>query len=110
MRAYLGHDGPPQGPYRENVVTGDVLTLCPLRTILLAREQTPQLAAEVERYVEVYYPAYQDKLLLTKGGIADQPARYLSMIGAVRDAEAAIERKREEIRLLNSAGSDGVLH
>lgn len=108
MRAYLGHDGPPQGPWRENVVTGKELTLCPMRTLLLAQESNPQLVAEVNRYVDVYYPAYEDKHLLTSGGIADQPARYMSLIGAIRDAEAAVQTKYDEIQALNAASDGGL--
>lgn len=64
-----------------------------MRTIQLARERRDPIAAEVDRYTDVYYPAYQDGFLLEGVGIANQPARYVEMIGEVREMEARIESK-----------------
>jgi hypothetical protein len=93
MKAQLGHDGPPRWPWRENLINEQPLAECPLRTLLRAREETPDLSAELDRYVDTYYPAYRDGHLLVKGGISDQPARYLDIVIAMRATEAAVNRK-----------------
>lgn len=64
-----------------------------MRTIQLARERRDPLVEEVDRYAEVYYPAYRDGFLLERGAIGDQPARYLEMIRAVREMEGKVEDK-----------------
>ena len=50
-----------------------------MREILEARERTPDLVAELDRYLAAYVPAYEGGHLLVAGGISDQPARYLAM-------------------------------
>jgi hypothetical protein len=87
----LGHDGPPTNVYTSNLLTGKPLERCPVRTLQLAREAKSEYAREVDRYVDAYYPAYEDKHLLVAGGIADQPARYIDLIQLIR----AIDRKTE---------------
>lgn len=93
----LGHDGPPESYWRENLITDAPLALCPLRTLQLARESDPILSREVERYDQTLYPAWRDGHLLVKGGIGDQPARYLEIINLVRHFEIAVEEKAAEI-------------
>lgn len=68
-----------------------------MRTIQLALERRDPTAEEFDRYADVYYPAYRDKHLLVRGGIGDQPARYMALIGAFRHMDAAIETKLIEI-------------
>lgn len=93
----LGHDGPPQSFWRENLVTDEPLARCPVRTLQLARESDLILAREVERYDDTLYPAYRDGHLLVKGGIGDQPARYLEIINLVRHYEISVEAKATEL-------------
>jgi hypothetical protein len=52
-----------------------------------AREEPCAVAAELDRYVDLYYPAYQEGHLLVAGGISEQPARYLELIRAIADIE-----------------------
>jgi hypothetical protein len=87
MMQLLGHDGPPAGIWTKNLVTREPLTRCPLRAIQIARETDPGLSADVDRHIDVLYPAYQDGHLLVAGGIADQPAHYVGMMGIIRDIE-----------------------
>lgn len=101
MKLQLGHDGPPTSPWTENLLTGEPLTECPLRTLLRAWDTAPQLAAELDRYLGTYYPLYQDGHLLEAGGVSDQPARYLDYIVAIRSTEAAVQKKRDEIEAAN---------
>jgi hypothetical protein len=93
----LGHDGPPQAFWTENLITGAPLERCPLRAIQLARETDPAIAHEVDRYAATYYPLYRDGHLLVEGGIADQPARYLELLGVMRDIDHEMERKAAEL-------------
>lgn len=93
----LGHDGPPAAFWRENLITDEPLARCPVRTLLLARETNPVLVRELDRYTETYYPAYKDGHLLVRGGVADQPARYLDIINLTRDLEHAVDAKAAEL-------------
>lgn len=56
------------------------------------------LAAELQRYLDLYVPAYEDGHLLVSGGLADQPAGYLTTIQAVRSMRLAINAKWDELR------------
>jgi hypothetical protein len=87
----LGHDGPPSPQlWTKNLITDEPLTLCPVRTMLLAPDA--QLA-EVNRYVDSYFPAYQDGHLLVAGGLADQPARYVELIQVTRRLDRQVQQK-----------------
>ncbi|HVX39616.1 MAG TPA: hypothetical protein VHB25_08585 [Gemmatimonadaceae bacterium] len=97
----LGHDGPPGQFWMENLITGEPLQRCPVRALQLAAHDRPALAAEVERYTETYYPAYEDGHLLGAGGIADQPARYLELIGLVRGVRRRAQAKWDELTKAN---------
>lgn len=55
------------------------------------------MAAEAARYADVYFPAYRDGHLLTRGGLADQPARYLAIVGVVREMDARVQQRLLEI-------------
>jgi hypothetical protein len=98
MKAQLGHDGPPTSPWRENLLTDAPLTECPLRTLLRARDDTPELAAEFDRHLGTYYPLYRDGHLLVAGGVGDQPARYLDYMITTRSMEDAVQNKLDEMR------------
>lgn len=104
LYAQLGHDGPPQNFWRDNLFNGAPLRRCPVRDILEARERDQQLAEEFDRYTTHYYPAYQDGHLLVAGGIADQPARYLALIGALRDASERVAEKHLELTKDSNGG------
>lgn len=104
LKQMLGHDGTPTGPWTENLITGAPLTECPLRTILRAREASPDLIAEYDRYLNVYYPLYQDGHLLVEGGVAAQPARYLDFMLAIRETQNTVEVKELAIRRENGEG------
>jgi hypothetical protein len=93
----LGHDGPPTAFWRENLITGATLERCPVRTLLDARQENPQLVAEVESYLTTLYPAYRDGHLLVAGGVADQPARYWDVINMIRDVASKGEEKFIEL-------------
>ena len=69
-----------------------------MRTLQLAAAERPALAREAERYADVYFPAYRDKHLLVAGGLSDQPARYLAIIGIVRDMDARTQQRLLEIQ------------
>jgi hypothetical protein len=62
----------------------------------------PVLAREAARYADVYYPAYRDKHLLVAGGIADQPARYLTILDVVRALDARTQKRLLEIERENA--------
>lgn len=74
-----------------------------MRTIQLAHESRAPIAAELHRYTTTYYPAYQDGHLLVRGGIGDQPARYLAIIGAIRDMNATMDAKDNDITQANES-------
>lgn len=97
----LGHDGPPTNIYTSNLLTGKPLDRCPVRTLQLAREAGSAELREVDRYVDVYFPAYEDKHLLVAGGIADQPARYVELIQLVRSIDRETEAKYRAITAEN---------
>jgi hypothetical protein len=98
----LGHDGPPAGIWRENIITGEPLARCPVRTIQLAHD-TP-VGAEFTRYLTTYFPAYEDGFLLEPGGIGAQPARYLAILGAIREMNNRMRAKDEEFEATQKEG------
>lgn len=97
MLAQLGHDGPPEGYWREHLITGEELTRCPIRELLDARRDRPELLAELEEYSTTLYPMYRDGHLLTAGGVGDQPARYVDVIRTIEEAAHHSELKYFEL-------------
>lgn len=95
----LGHDGPPTNVYTSNLLTDKRLDRCPVRSLQLA---DAAVVGEVDRYVDIYYPAYEDKHLLVAGGLADQPARYVDLIQLVRRIDRETESKFHEIKEKNA--------
>lgn len=93
MRLMLGHDGPPTNYWRENVVTGETLARCPLRTLQLIEERDPALGREYARMVGEYFPHYQRGHLLEAGGLADQPARYVAWMRALAAMDARFQAR-----------------
>lgn len=79
----LGHDGPPTYYWRENLISGEQLAECPLRTALRSEASDPALIREIERHQTVYLPAYDAGHLLVGGGISKQPARYLAFMNTL---------------------------
>lgn len=106
MKMMLGHDNTPMAFWRENLITGAPLERCPVRTIQLARASAGSVAVEVDRYADTYYPAYKDGHLLTRGAVADQPARYLEMIGLIRSIDMKVENKMLAIAREQNASKD----
>jgi hypothetical protein len=86
--------------WTENLITGEPLARCPLRTLQLA---PPDVRAEVDRYVDVYYPAYDAGHLLVSGGIAAQPARYLELVQLTSRYERLVQEKYDAITAENAA-------
>lgn len=98
LRTMLGHDGPPTQYWRENLITGAPLARCPVRTLQLAGsgDEAP-LLDELNRYLDVYYPALDAGFLLETGGVGDQPARYWDLIQAIRDTAARQQAKYDDL-------------
>lgn len=94
LKRMLGHDGPPEAFWRENLLTGKPLERCPVRTLLLA---DPHLVGEMETYRAELWPLWEKGLLLAAGGIEDQPARYLDYMRAFDHAQAMVDLKAREV-------------
>jgi hypothetical protein len=92
----LGHDGPPMGFWDKNLITDQPLERCPIRTLQLEHAKHPRIAREIERYDDTYYPMYVAGHLLVNGGISDQPARYLAIIGEIAAVDAKTQAKAAE--------------
>jgi hypothetical protein len=91
----LGHDGPPEAFWRENLITGKPLHRCPVRTQQLA---DPTLMREIDTMRLELYPAWQQGHLLTAGGIEDQPARYLEFMRLFDRQRVLVQEKHDELR------------
>jgi hypothetical protein len=102
MKAGLGHDGPPTLHWRDNLVTGEPLTRCPVRMRQLADSA---LLAEVERHEETYHPLYTRGHLLEPGGIAQQPARWVDYM-----TDARCDRPAERAAVPGDHEGIGVTH
>ncbi|MDQ2668466.1 MAG: hypothetical protein M3Z05_21100 [Gemmatimonadota bacterium] len=55
------------------------------------------MVAEVDRYVNVYYPSYVEGHLLEDGGIGDQPARYVKLIHLTGVFAKAVQSKFDSL-------------
>jgi hypothetical protein len=102
LKLGLGHDGPPRNYWRDNLVTGEPLTRCPLRTLQLARETDPALSAELDRHIDTYYPAYKAGHLLEDGGIGQQPARYIALVQRIDAIDTKTDERYREIKQAES--------
>jgi hypothetical protein len=69
----------------------------------LAEVSDPALTAELHRYTTDYYPAYEDGHLLEAGGWSDQPARYATLIRALKHWDERVSAKYVEITKANAA-------
>lgn len=108
FKIFLGHDGPPTNWYFENLLTGERLTECPLRTILRRSEEQPILAREVDEAIDHITDKYWRRFLLVAGGKADQPARWndiVTMVGRVRAATEAKDIKLREKKREQESGA-----
>lgn len=93
LKQLLGHDGEPQ-LHRKNLVTGQPLTICPIRSLERAEESNPLLYAEVERAQFQLYPAYRDHgILPTAGGMYEQPARTMDYLMLLADYNRTMHQK-----------------
>jgi hypothetical protein len=93
--ADLGHDGPPEGFWPDNLLTDEPIERCPIRQLQLAE---PALREEVIRWRDLYYPLYKKGHLLLTGGVAEQPARYLEAMQYLEGLDSVISRKFIEIK------------
>ena len=91
----LGHDGEPMGAWDLNLLTDLPIARCPLRLLQLAR---PELRLEILRWKNEYFPLFRKGKLLVPGGIAEQPARWLSAMLFLESLEKRQESKFVEIR------------
>jgi hypothetical protein len=91
----LGHDGPPEAFWRENLLTGKPLDRCPVRTLQLA---DPALTREMDMMRLEVYPAWQQGHLLSAGGIEDQSARYLEFMRTFDTTKHLVQLKHNELR------------
>lgn len=106
MRKILGHDGPPTNLWTENLLTGQPLAECPVRTILRAHEDHPELAREVNARLRDY-PRYERGVMYVAGGSADQPARYLAFMDLIDAQKNATEAKHFELMRKGDGDADG---
>lgn len=90
----LGHDGPPESFWRENLLTEKPLERCPVRTLQIA---DPRLAGEIETFRYEIWPLWQRGLLLSAGGIEDQSARYLDMMRVFDRTQERVEAKARDL-------------
>lgn len=90
MKVALGHDGPPRMMWRQNLLSGKPLARCPLRDML---EAPAAMLDELTRHRDVLLPHYKAGHLLARGGIAEQPARYLDFMTELM----AIERTSQAL-------------
>ena len=93
MKAMLGHDGPPTQFWRANVISEAPLARCPRRDLLEAATEEATLVAEIARHVDLYFPAYQQGILLAAGGLANQPALYAEYMHRCTIVDAAVQRR-----------------
>lgn len=91
----LGHDAPPTGFWTHHLLTGEPLARCPVRTLQLAAREDVE---ELDRYLTLYWPAYEKGHLLTAGGIGDQPARFLEFLAAIEATRERIDARWLELR------------
>lgn len=97
--ALLGHDGPPKGGmWRENLVDGRPLQICPVRLFQIAEEVAPEMLAEFNRHVHEYYPHYAKGHLLLAGGVANQPAITMEYMREIDRLRALTQAKHDEIK------------
>lgn len=103
MKQLLGHDGPPQ-LQRTNLVTGEALAICPIRTLQRAERETPQLLREVETVRLEVFPLFRKHgTLPVAGGIYDQPARTMDELRLLLDLDVIAKARHDAIRPSGSA-------
>lgn len=94
----MGHNGPPTGLYRENLVTGGQLARCPRRDLL---EADPSVNAEIESMRLEVYPLWSKGMLLMPGTVGEQPARDLAFMREFDAVKGLTQLKADEIRASN---------
>lgn len=103
LKQLLGHDGAPQ-LHRTNLVTGEPLTICPVRAVERARAADPALGRELDLMYYQLYPPFRDHgVLPVEGGTLDQPARVMDFLTTLAAHERLVESKLDEIREKNDA-------
>jgi hypothetical protein len=91
----LGHDGPPQGMWLENLGDGTELKRCPRRDLL---EADSEVLAELRQNRVELYPLYRQGHLARAGGVLDQDARYIALMRAFDSMTEAVQRKFDAIK------------
>ena len=95
LKEVLGHDGPPgdgenMALWDRNMLTDEPILLCPIRALQIAPQE---LQAEVIRMRMELFPLFEKGLLLVKGGVADQPARYVEYMRTIEDLNGQVKAK-----------------
>jgi hypothetical protein len=86
------------GLITRHLLTDEPLPRCPVRTLQLAHDEHPALAAEYARYAQVYYPQWRKSgELPERVGVANQSARAFDILGLFQDIEGRVEHKLLEI-------------
>lgn len=91
----LGHDGPPTSYWRENLVNGEPLHRCPVRTTQLADQK---LVQELEMFRFEIYPFWKKGHFPRAGGAGDQDARQLAMIRELDLVGEIVKDRYRELR------------
>lgn len=105
MMELLGHDGPPTQFYRENLLTGEPLARCPVRTEQLA---DPALRRAVDYHRLELYPVYRDHGVLPRAGaLLDQDAQTLDYLRTIAGYDRRVERKYADLMRARSASAEG---
>lgn len=100
LKTMLGHDGPPTSYWRENLVNGNRLDRCPVRTMQLA---DPKLARELEMFRFEIYPFWKKGHFPRAGGAGDQSARELAMLRELDRVGEVVKDRYSELRGDNDA-------
>jgi hypothetical protein len=82
--------------WRDNLLNGKPLARCPMRDLLDADED---LLAELGVNESELYPLFRRGFLYSAGGVADQPARYISWMREIDDARDLAQAKYIEITM-----------
>lgn len=98
----LGHDGPPQGMWTENLIDEKPLSICPRMTLLKANKDVMR---EVDTYRTEVFPLWKKGLLLHPGSVGEQPARELAMLREFDLTQDRVQAKWDKIHA-DDAGAD----
>jgi hypothetical protein len=92
--------------WRENLVDGRPLQICPMRLFQIAAEVAPEMLAEFHRHVHEYYPHYAKGHLLLAGGVANQPAITMEYMREIDRLRSLTQAKHDAIKNKPLDGED----